>query len=371
MMRFPHDTNVDRHNTSVLARSLTRRDLALSLLDKGDVTSARWHASRAARDIAAHLPDSLPELASTMLVLGMAEFAAGRRRHGRVAYKAAADALPEPGVDEDTTRLWCQIQLALAEAERDAGDSPGAERRLRRLLEVAGRAFEAHDDILLESWNGLGMLFKYAARFDEAEAAYGRVLDAVDTESDVDRLLLAGLFHNLGGLEHARGHPEEGIGWAERGLALRSDELGPDHPEVAADLNALGALYQQAARFVDAADAYGKALTIFESCYGPGHYEVAMTVANQAALATDEARPLDAIELGQRSLTMLEALLGHSHVDVGLTLHNLGVAHLDAGLPAEAVVILDEALGVLIAALPVGHPQLNVTRHMLADAGRG
>jgi hypothetical protein len=39
-----------------------------------------------------------------------------------------------------------------------------------------------------------------------------------------------------------------GIPLAERGAGLRAEVLGPAHPDVARDLNALGALYQFAGR---------------------------------------------------------------------------------------------------------------------------
>ena len=356
----------------VVDRAFEDRDAAVAALESGDAGRACGLALGALDALETAGEGGSVDAVSVLLVLSWAEAAAGDHFEARRCVDLAAGLLSDPPLDDpDLLRLWCQVQVWLAERERHDGDAVTAERRLLAVGGVAADGFCDRDEATLSAWNGLGMLYKYAARFDESEAAYRRVLDAVQADPDVDGLTLAGLFHNLGGLEHARGQAEVGVGWAERGLALRREAYGAGHPDVAADLNALGALYQQAGRLREAAVVYGQALTIFEACYGPDHYEVAMTLANQAALATDEARNDDAIELGQRCLAILENLLGHEHVDVGLTLHNLGVAHLDSGQAAEAVVLLEDAVGVLSAVLADGHPQLDATRQMVADARRG
>ena len=81
--------------------------------------------------------------------------------------------------------------------------------------------------------------------------------------------------------------------------------LGPDHPDVARDLNALGALYHLAGRLGDAAQAYRRALAVFEDRYGPVHFEVAMTCANLAVLHGDQGDFAQAESLGRRSLRIL------------------------------------------------------------------
>ena len=51
---------------------------------------------------------------------------------------------------------------------------------------------------------------KYWARFDEGEAAYQRALQQLQAQEPIDgedqqrQELLAAVYHNLGGLEHAR-----------------------------------------------------------------------------------------------------------------------------------------------------------------------
>src|SRR5260370_40389323 len=96
--------------------------------------------------------------------------------------------------------------------------------------------------------NAVGVVGKYAADFGAAEAAYRRAMAAAEALAGADPLVRAGLLPNLGGLAHARGDAAGGIPLAEQGLALRAAALGDGHPDVAKDLNALGALYHPAAR---------------------------------------------------------------------------------------------------------------------------
>ena len=52
--------------------------------------------------------------------------------------------------------------------------------------------------------NGLGVVYKYTGRVDEAEPLYRQALDVFETEYGPDSLQTADIYHNLGGLAHAR-----------------------------------------------------------------------------------------------------------------------------------------------------------------------
>ena len=77
---------------------------------------------------------------------------------------------------------------------------------------------------------------------------------------------LATLYHNLGGLEHARGRYARGEPFARRSVALREQALGLDHPTVAADVAALAALLVGQGKYDEAEAFYQRALAIFTRC---------------------------------------------------------------------------------------------------------
>ena len=96
------------------------------------------------------------------------------------------------------------------------------------------------------------MVHKYAARFDDAEALCRRALGIIEAACGPDHIDAATIWHNLGGVEHARGRFVGGEIYARRSVQIRETVLGPDHVAVAADLAALAALVQEQQRFDEA-----------------------------------------------------------------------------------------------------------------------
>jgi tetratricopeptide (TPR) repeat protein len=267
-----------------------------------------------------------------------------------------------PGAqDGDCLLLWCQAQERRAGLERLAGDYDDAAARLTMVLDTASEVFGESSPAVVSAANALGVVYKFAADFGAAEAAYQRALAAAGEMACADPLTQAGLLHNLGGLAHSRGDAEAGIPLAERGLALRAGALRTDHPDVARDNNALGALYHLAGRYADADIAYRQALAVFEG-YGPDHFEVAMTCANLAVLDADQQRFPAAESLGCRALRIFESILGPDDAETGLTMLNLAGAVAGQGRRAEAARLATRAEATLAARLPAGHPHLAAAR---------
>lgn len=344
--------------------ALARRDQALAELDGGDAGRARAIASQALVLLETGGQGASSDAAALLVALAETDECLGRFDLARVAAGRAAAILaaaPDPA-DLGACWLWCQAEERLAGLDRVGGDLDGAAARLADLIDRAVRMLGPVSEAVVSAENALGVVHKYAGHFDDAAAAYGRALCALQESGRRDPLAEAGLYHNLGGLACSQGNPDAGILHAERGLALRIEAVGHDHPDTGRDLNALGALFHQAGRLDEARVAYRKALVIFEPAYGPDHFEVAMTCANLAVLASDEDNYAEAETLGLRSLRILQAVLGPGDAEVGLTLHNLGVAVAAQGRTREAAGLFERANRNLAAALPAGHPHLASTR---------
>jgi tetratricopeptide (TPR) repeat protein len=349
--------------------ALADRDRALAFLDDGNATDAALAAERALGTLeSAGLGHELDAVA-VLVALAEINEVQGLFASARQAAEQAA-ALVEPfmaDADSDTVVLWSQAHERLANLERISGDFTAAEARLVSVLDRAAAVFGEGCLQVASAANALGILYKYAGRFDEADAAYRRAMAAVDGAGGADPLTRACLLHNLGGLAHSRGRPQEGIPAAEAGLALRVEALGELHPDTGRDLNALGALYELADRVEDAADAYDQALAVFEACYGPDHFEVAMVCANQAVLVAGQGDGVEAERLGHRALTIFEELLGPDDAEVALTLLNLGVAVASQERLDEALTLVTRAEAILTKKVPAGHPQLVVVEQTLVE----
>jgi tetratricopeptide (TPR) repeat protein len=179
-------------------------------------------------------------------------------------------------------------------------------------------------------------------------------------------LTQAGLLHDLAVRAYSRGDAAGGIPLAERALALRSGGLGAVHPDVARDLNLLGALYHLAGRYYDADACYRRALRAWEDCHGPD-VEVATTCADLAALHADHGDYHAAEAFGRRSLRILQAVLGPEDTEAGRAMLTLASALAGQNRLAEASAFADCARAILSDRLPDAHPYVRAARQAAID----
>jgi tetratricopeptide (TPR) repeat protein len=181
--------------------------------------------------------------------------------------------------------------------------------------------------------------------------------------------MIATLHHNLGGSEHALGRYAEAEVHARRSVRRRTALVGPDHPALAADLAALGAIVEARGRLERAADLYAQALAIFRRTLGGRSLEVGLTLASLAGLEQQRRRIARARGLFTRALAILEPLLGKHHADVALTINNLGVLERDAGDGERADRLFRRAVGSFERTLGGRHAHTRAARYNL-DTGR-
>ena len=201
---------------------LALRDQALDALDGGDVRAALALADAGTAAIEAAGPGGGADAAALLIARAEIEEAwtasgtprsRSRRRSRLLADGAAAD-----GDDDDLVVLWCQAQERLAGLERMSGDLEPAAARLGAVLDRAARELGETSRAVVSAANALGVVHKYAADFDAAQACYERAMAAAGRWAEPDPLIMAGLLHNLGGLAHSRGDAGGGIPLAERGV---------------------------------------------------------------------------------------------------------------------------------------------------------
>ena len=87
-----------------------------------------------------------------------------------------------------------------------------------------------------------------------------------------------------------------------RALAIDEKSYGPEHPNVARDLNNLAQLLQTTNRLAKAEPLYRRALAIAEKSYGPEHPDVAIGLNNLARLLQATNRLAEAEPLMRRAL---------------------------------------------------------------------
>jgi CHAT domain-containing protein/tetratricopeptide (TPR) repeat protein len=159
-----------------------------------------------------------------------------------------------------------------------------------------------------------------------------------------------------------------------RALAIREQRLGPDHPDTAASLNALGGLYKVQARYADAEPLFRKSLAINEKAFGSDHQNVAQSLTYLAQLYEAQGRYADAEPLYKRSLAIYEKTHGPDHPYVATLLNSLAGLYRAQGRYADAEPLYERSLAIREKALGADHPHVALSLNDLAvlydDQGR-
>lgn len=151
--------------------------------------------------------------------------------------------------------------------------------------------------------------------------------------------------------------------------ALRIDEdiFGPEHPNVATDLNNLATLLYATNRLAEAEPLYRRALAISEANYGPDHTSVASRLNNLALLLKVTNRLNEAEPLYRRALEIYEASYGPNHPIVAINLSNLSELMKATNSLAEAEPLILRALEIHEDCYGPDHPSVATDINNLAS----
>src|SRR6266487_2081486 len=152
----------------------------------------------------------------------------------------------------------------------------------------------------------------------------------------------------------------------QRALAIREQQLGPDHPDTAGSLNNLAGLYHNQGKYKQAEPLYQRALAIYEQQVGPDHPHTAGSLNNLASLYSDQGKDAQAEPLYQRALSTREQQLGALHPDTANSLNNLAFLYSDQGKDEQAEPLYQRALSIYEQQLGPDHPHTALSVWCLA-----
>jgi len=142
-----------------------------------------------------------------------------------------------------------------------------------------------------------------------------------------------------------------------RALEIDEKSYGPEHPEVATDLNNLAGLLLATNRLAEAEPMYRRALAIDEKNYGPDHPNVARDLNNLAGLLRATNRLAEAEPMYRRVVSIFEKSLGPDHPNVATALNNLAGLLRATNRLAEAEPLMRRHLGIFLKfTRATGHP---------------
>ena len=233
------------------------------------------------------------------------------------------------------TRSLTLVGLALALAVH-ASPTAASARRWAKAMKSGTAAYEEADFARAEKQFRTAL--KEALHFDLGDPRAVQTLIAV------------------GNLYRAENKLDVAEGILRNALVLAEVWRGPTSPEVAATLNALGALDAGP----DAESLLRQALAMREKLLGLDHPEVAATLRNLGELLMNEFPPryTEAEPLLKRTRAIEEKALGPDDPAVASTLEDLGVLYTAQGRCAEAAPLEQNAVAIFEHSLRPDHPYL-------------
>ncbi|MEU6285625.1 tetratricopeptide repeat protein [Streptomyces sp. NPDC047028] len=375
-MKLTHHLR-NRRDRTPLTRAAVQAQRANKALDAGHLSKARFHTHLALR----HLSDvtTAPQVAGAIRLL--ASRVEQQRGDLTAAYAHAQQAcaaltLPEsPGdagtkterrVSGEDARLAVQCLRQLGAILMWQGEWAQAESLLQQ-AQTRTRCLPDHIDLeAAQTWNLLGVLYKFWGRFERSEDAYTHAAEYVQHAGRVARPLAATLAHNLGGLAFARGDFDTGEVQAGRSVQLRQALAGAGRQEVVADIAARAAILAQQGRLDDAADDLAGALKIYRRLHGRCHLDWAVTANNLGVVEARRGNQARAARLMNQALRAKEQVLGPDAVDVAVTLINLVDLHLAAGRPDLARALWQRAAAIVEHRAEADHPLARAVQNRAA-----
>ncbi len=149
-------------------------------------------------------------------------------------------------------------------------------------------------------------------------------------------------------------------------LALRRENLGPEHPHYVQSLNALACVLSESGEVDVAESLLRETLDQFKKIRRAEHQDISETLLSLASLARSQGNYAAADSLCREALAISQHIRGPHHADVADCLHQLAVTHLASGKVQEADRILRAALDMYESSLGRDHADAVPIIHDLA-----
>lgn len=279
---------------------------------------------------------------------------------------------------EDEQKTWAAGALELINGvfPRNIPTTPkvwsGCARLLPHALTTAGFAEkwnvvpEATGQVL----NQAGIYLKGRAQFAEAKALYERALKIDEKTYGPDHPEVATDVNNLGSVLKDLGDLAGAKQCCERALKIGEKNHGPDHPKVAVCVNNLGEVLRAQGDLAGAKKCFERALKIGESTFGPDHPQVATCVNNLGSVLQSQGDLAGAKKCYERALKIDEKTYGSNHPKVAIRVNNLGSVLQDLGDLAGAKKCCERAYRIFAKFLGEDHPDTKIARDNLEFLSR-
>ena len=218
------------------------------------------------------------------------------------------------------------------------------------LQEAFGETLE-----LADSLNTLAEIYRPIARYQEAEELLERAI-AIRTKNlgrnhpDIVRDL-----NNLARIYKPQGKHDDAELLYVEALKIRKGHLGDRHPDTVTSLNNLAELYESMKLYKSAKSLYLKSLKIRKKQLGDRHPDTVTSLDNLVGLYYEMGRYESAKPLCLESLKIRKEQLGDRHLDTAENLSALALLYYNTYQNQKALPLIQEAIPIYIQTLGIEH----------------
>jgi tetratricopeptide (TPR) repeat protein len=340
----------------VLDEAIRRRGMkATDPYEKGLIALYKSDYSRASEQLAISLRVRQAEVDKHKEQLLKATLSNGEYLYEKGDYLSAAETFSQAlAISPQDPAVLNKLGSALIKTE----DYEGAERVLRRALEIGEKISGTDEQLVGEILNNIAELYYTQGRIAEAEVLFERGLVIYEKVRDPDNPRLASNLNNLAALHSDKGELEKAVRLYQRALEVLKKSSGGQRAHTAFVLNNLGSLYLRMGQHLKAEELYRQSLALLESSLGPEHPEVARALDNLGSLYYTAGEYGKAEILLKRALIIRQNASGRDNLDVALSLNNVALVSLAKGNYAEAESLFKQSLAIKEIALTADSPDV-------------
>jgi serine/threonine-protein kinase len=239
------------------------------------------------------------------------------------------------------------IELGLLRMDEAKLDQ--AEQMVRQGLELSKQTSPVTEDgirlVEADAMVALGSVLEAKGSYDEAVNILSGALK-LRPRSDAPNAGTAANLRELANVNFYQGRYTVAQSLNEQALAIHRSLYGEKHPEVAEDLNNLGAIQHEIGNLPAAETKYRSSLAITEQWYGPDHAKTAQDLTSLGRTLVIEGKFEEGKATLERALSIQKTIHGHDHPAVASALNELGNMYSMEQKYAEALLRFGEALEI-------------------------
>jgi len=309
------------------------------------------------------LPPDHPDLGASLFGLAQVLEDLGEREKARPRMEKALDIHQKSmGNDHPDTVV---MRAHLAKLLSNLGEMAAMRPHLQQLLTLTGREVpDKEATAQAHPLTELGVLLLNLGDYPQARSCLERALELYRRQPGTEGAraeVLSWLSVVLGSL----GVRDEALRRAQESVELSRKHLGPNHPETARSLGALGMGLLDVQRLREAKKVLEEAVEAARKAYGPDQPDTAINLSYLAHVLQSLGEHDRAAQCFRESLEIFERRLGKEHPYVAMTLYYLGYQYRLQKKLKEARTHYESALAIAEKKCGPEDPLVAMIRHHL------